>query len=164
MSLSDYPSMSLSLTTHPCFIVVVITYSTLSWPRVLVFETKAVGPDPRDKETALMRRTMHVQVVYPPSLAGHFQIRLSDWGGSSSTSLHTPLHPYLQSRSSNSNNDSGSDSESRINNNFCPLYRLKAPGDLFACKTDESEEGYEFRLPAAFDEILTKNGSVDAEV
>ena len=131
---------------------------------MLVFETKAVGPDPRDKETALMRRTMHVQVVYPPSLAGHFQIRLSDWGGSSSASLHTPLHPYLQSRSSN--NDSDSDSESRINNNFCPLYRLKAPEDLFACKTetDESEEGCEFRLPAAFDEILTKNGSVDAEV
>jgi hypothetical protein len=152
------------MTTHSCFIVVVVAHSTLSWPRVLVFESKAVGPDPRDKETALMRRTMNVQVVYPPSLAGHFQIRLSDWGGSSSASLHTPLHPYLQSRSSDS--DSDSDSESRINDNFCPLFRLKAPGDLFACKTgslDDSEEE-EFQLPATFDEILTKNGSVDAEV
>jgi len=133
-------------------------HSTLSWPRVLVFESKATGPDPRDKESALVRRTLNVQIVYPPSLVAHFQIRLSDWGASASSadgngaSLHAPLHPYSQSQLSSSN--------------FCPLYRLKAPDDLFACKTpiDDTYGGTEFRLPAAFDEILTKSGLVNAEV
>ena len=137
---------------------------------MLVFESKAAGPDPRDKETALARRTMHVQVVYPPSLAGHFQIRLADWGGGASASLSAIATP--NSNSNNSNSDSN-------NINFCPLYRLKAPADLFACKTplddddDDDDEGEgestpitssEFRLPTAIDEIISKNGSVDAEV
>ena len=116
----------------------------------------------------MLKRTLQVHIVYPPSLMGNFQIRLSDWGASATTaldsngaSMHVPLHPYLQAQP-------GLIGDKKNNNNgFCPLYRLKAPDDLFACNTPIDEDasmGSEFRLPAAFDEILTKSGLVDAEV
>lgn len=160
--------------------------SQLSWPRVLVFEVRATDQDPREKELELLKRTFNINIVYPPSLVGEFQIKLSEWGSAAALklintegnkdmnpyaealSLYTPLHPYLLSQPSLTNNNNKKAQ-------FCPIYRLKTAADLFGCRnkkqvdssssdTEDSISNGEFSFPHSFDEILENSGNVNDEV
>lgn len=59
-------------------------------------------------------------IVYPPHLASTFPIHLSAW---------TP-EPLFNSPQYSSN----------ANKNFCPLYKLTAPKDIFGCKPYNQDE------------------------
>jgi hypothetical protein len=81
--------------------------STLSWPRVLVFETRATKLTEIQLQQKRESLTYNITVVYPPSLIGTFELRAVDWTPSISTI------PASQEE--------------------CPLFLLIAPADQFGC-------------------------------
>jgi len=77
-----------------------------NFPVILVFETRGVGPDPKEVEKSQRERTVNITIIYPPTLTSSFQARVSEWS------------PGL---------DVGSHGGS------CPIYYLTAPADQFGC-------------------------------
>ncbi len=53
------------------------------------------GADPREKELQQRKRTFNLTVVYPPTLVGEYQFRLSEWAAPLTPSLTTPSHPFI---------------------------------------------------------------------
>ena len=48
--------------------------SSLSWPRILVFETKGNAVDPKLLSENNLKHTINVTVLYPPTLSHEFQV------------------------------------------------------------------------------------------
>lgn len=82
--------------------------SSLSWPIVLAFETQVEGTDPQTAQLNQRRRSYNVTVLYPPHLTGEFTMRLAEWA--------PPLVLHSDARAP-----------------ACPVFRARAPDDLFAC-------------------------------
>ena len=110
-------------------------FSTLQWPRILVFESRNFLEDPEETQKKVASRSMNITIIYPPSLVGTFHILLADWA------------PLLELP--------------KKNHGVCPLYRIKAPfEDPFGCKPHEDE----YAMPGAYEEIKNRDGEVDEQV
>eukprot|EP01034_Spumella_vulgaris_P021759 gene21759-27815_t len=120
---------------------------SLPWPRTLVFEARATGEDPRDAVEKAKTRTFNVSVIYPPSMVTEFQIRLADWTPALDLSRQT--HPFLL--------------RSKSEDQFCPLYRMKAAEDPFGCKQSGGRSETDFTLPPALDLMMEQRGFVDEQ-
>jgi hypothetical protein len=111
------------------------------------------GPDPREKELQVRRRTFNLTVVYPPTLVGEYQFRLAEWAPALAPLLTSPAHPLLQSLPAFA---PGAPPPA-----FCPIYRIRAAVDPFGCATERDGE---LQLPGSFDTMVERAGQVDQEV
>ncbi len=93
-------------------------------------------------------RTFNVSVLYPPSMVTEFQIRLADW--TPALSLTSPTHPFLL--------------RTKSEEQFCPVYRMKAAEDPFGCKQSSGQSDSDFSLPAQLDLMMEQRGFVNKEV
>lgn len=112
-----------------------------------------VGPDPREKELQTRRRTFNLTVVYPPTLVGEYQFRLSEWAPALAPLLTSPAHPLLQAHPAFA--------EGAPPPAFCPIYRIRAAADPFGCKMERADE---LQLPGNINSIVQQAGLVDQEV
>lgn len=116
--------------------------SSLSWPIVLAFETqRADGNDPQQQLLQQRRRSFNLTVLYPPHLAGEYPLRVAEWS------------PALSLLAGNGNSE-----------DKCPVYRLTAPQDLFACPTLDTQDQMNelFALSAVEKQLMESRGFVDA--
>ena len=84
--------------------------TTSPWPMVLTFQAKLAPEDPsvKEKEEA-KRRTFNMTIIYPPSLTGEYEVRLTDWTAN--------INIYHE--------------------DSCPVYTIRSPVDFFGCDADE---------------------------
>lgn len=77
-----------------------------NFPVILVFETRGIGPDPKEVEKKQRERTVNITIIYPPTLISTFQARVSEWSPGIDVNSHGAS---------------------------CPVYYLTAPSDQFGC-------------------------------
>lgn len=82
--------------------------ASLGWPRILTFEFQGLGVDPDEAKKREALLSINVTVMYPPSLAAHFEVRLAEWA----PGLRTDNAPH------------------------CPIHYLVAAPDVFGCDGD----------------------------
>ncbi len=106
---------------------------------------RANGDDPA---AALHKsgRLFNFTVIFPPTLVSEFQVRLADW--TPTIDLAQQTHPHLASGG-------------RLDQ-FCPVYRMRAPQDSFGCKSTGAESS--LRLPPELDDMMEQHGFVDQRV
>ena len=117
-----------------------------------------IGVDPQQVVQRLKSRTFNVSVIFPPTLVSEYQIRLAEW--TPAIDLITPSHPFLTQQASKD-----------VVDQFCPVYRLRAPEDPFGCETaapatvasDQSPQR-PFDLSPAIHAMMEQRGFVDEEV
>lgn len=119
--------------------------STLSWPRILVFETKGGLVDPKKQEEHQRSMTLNVSVVFPPPLVGDFQARLADWS------------PTLDSERVSRGVAAGGLVPAV---DACSVYYLTAASDQFGCDLPAEFYG----MPERAHAIISQRGNVDADV
>ena len=113
----------------------------------------------------LRKRVFNLTIVYPPTLVGEYQFRLSEWAPALSPLLTTPQHPLLLNnplyQAAQAAFAAGSASGGgAAPPQFCPIYRIKAAQDSFGCATLQNE----FVLPQAVDEMVEHHGFVEPQV
>lgn len=98
--------------------------SSLSWPRIVVYEVKSTGhAEKLAAIESLKRRSLNLTFVFPPTVVGTYEARTPEW---------TPeLNPTFKADGDNSNT--------------CPLFFAQSTADEFGCEVGEG--GYEYALP-----------------
>ena len=121
----------------------------------LCFSDRISGPDPREKELKERRRTFNMTIVYPPSLVGEYQFRLSEWAPQLAPLLTVPTHPLLKDLPVFTSPDP------RKVPQFCPIYRIRSAQDQFGCGMANEET---LRLPWEIDQMVERKGVVEEQV
>lgn len=101
----------------------------------------------------MRRRTFNMTVVYPPSLVGEYQFRLTEWAPALAPLLTSPASSWLR--------DLPAFAQGAKPPAFCPIYRIRAAADPFGCKAEREDE---LQLPGTYDSIVQHGGRVDPEV
>lgn len=80
------------------------------WPMVLTFQAKLAPEDPSLKKAeAAKSRTFNMTIIYPPTLTGEYEVRLTDWTAG--------INIYHE--------------------DACPVYAIRSAADFFGCNVDE---------------------------
>lgn len=94
-------------------------------------------------------------IVYPPSLVGEYQFRLSEWAPQLAPLLSVPSHPLIRDLPVFTSPDP------RKPPQFCPIYRIRSAADPFGCAMANGES---LRLPWEIDQMVEKKGVVEEQV
>ena len=101
------------LTNQPAMTALKVL-SFVSFPKVLVFESRYIVNDAKMIEESILSRSYTLQVLYPPGLMSSLSVRLAEW------SL-----PFIDAAGSR--------------DDACPVLRLRAPTDTFGCQVNQTE-------------------------
>jgi hypothetical protein len=119
---------------------------------------RVTGVDPREKDMQTKKRTFNMTIIYPPTLVGEYQFRLSEWAPALAPALLRPAHPALRSNPAFASLDDPAVAPPPTPPQFCPIYRIKAAQDPFGCEMPADS----FQLPGHFDSLLESKGQAAA--
>ncbi len=94
-------------------------------------------------------------IVYPPSLVGEYQFRLSEWAPKLAPLLTVPTHPLLKDLPVFASPDP------RKVPQFCPIYRIRSAQDPFGCVMANQES---LGLSWEIEQMLERKGVVEEQV
>ena len=101
------------LTNQPAMTALKVL-SFVSFPKVLVFESRYIVSDAKMIEESILSRSYTLQVLYPPGLVSNLSVRLAEWS-----------MPYMDAAGSR--------------DDACPVLRLRTPTDSFGCQVNKTE-------------------------
>jgi len=123
--------------------------SALSWPRIVTFKVKGARISKEDIEKEKIRRSVDLNLVYPPMLTQEFQAKLADW------SAQFDDQDYIRDFLASKNNHGNLGLQYRAD--ACEVYMLRAASDQFGCSIRENE----YALPDVALMILKRRGDLD---
>ncbi len=111
---------------------------SLSWPKVIVFETAGSVIDPVAIEKKKRESMFNVTIIYPPTLSMHtISVNAAEWS------------PNL--------------SLENKGDSYCPIYKFLAPEELFGCEKANNDRS-NYNIPTPLNELLANKGTGPSEI
>ena len=111
---------------------------SLSWPKVIVFETAGSMIDPAVIEKKKRESMFNITIIYPPTLNTHtITVIAAEWS------------PNL--------------SLENKGDNYCPIYKFSAPEELFGCEKPNNDRN-NYNIPESLNELSANKGIGSSDV